>query len=328
MKQQQQLELQSKQLKTAPPVPAMPNPPPIDAPTSAPVSRSMSRYHRRPTTAHAAAQKAPPPRSNTDITPPLPANGQAAISNAARLRALSSPQQQSQARVANGTQKRPPTASKTRPDALPLVAKGGREPSRTARDEAKQVLQDEAERQRRIHEKQKAEKRAKLEAAEQARREKEEQLRREKEEEEEARVRAEQDAQEAQRLHAQREAEEAEQLRRQQEEQERGKRLQKAESAAHLRKREEAARKAPDPEPTSPPKMPFFSRRRAENAPTAARSPPSRSTPRQTSNGSQPDLETIRPGGGGAVLGVDAPISAVNAGDRVRLSDSSGNNAF
>lgn len=184
---------------------------------------------------------------------------------------------------------------------------------KTARDEAKQLIQDEAERQKRMREKIEAEKRAKLKAEEEER-ERQEQQRRETEE--------------AERLRLQEEADAAEQLRRQKEEKERGKRLQKAESAKRVQEREEAERRArleeaarnvPASPPTSPPRQGgrfgIFGRRRDNSA--VSQSPPSTARPSHTSHENK-DMETIRPGGGGAVLGIDAPISAVNAGDRVR----------
>ncbi|KAF2267261.1 hypothetical protein CC78DRAFT_541912 [Lojkania enalia] len=318
--QARQQQLQSSQNPAAdhqqiPPLPPMPPAPPAEPRTDATVSRSFSRYRARPTTSHGS--HAPPVRTHTvpEPVPPLPPNTQTA-----RTRALSSPHHSS--RSANNVQPRVPPASNSRTEAAPLVAKGGREPPQSARDEAKQLIQGEAERQRRVQEKLRAEKRAKLEA-EQAERERQEKLRNE----------------EAEQLKVQQEAEEAEKLRQQKAEQERGKKLQKAESAARLRKKreeeeeeeeeeerrakyEEAARKAQTSPPTSPPKQGggfgLFKRRKDE-APVSPGSPPSANVgrPRQTSNGNgNRDLDTIRPGGGGAVLGIDAPISAVNAGDR------------
>ncbi|KAF2179865.1 hypothetical protein K469DRAFT_594470 [Zopfia rhizophila CBS 207.26] len=309
--QQQQM----KDLEQQPPMPTMP---PMEPQKEVAVSRSMSRYHRRPQTSQSAGQKGPPVRSNTEIVPPLPTTTAANTTSSARIRALSSPQQPS--RVPNDAQPWLPNTSKARAEAAPLMAKGGGEPSQAARDEAKQLIQHEAERQRRMHEKLKAERRAKLEAA-QAERERQEKLRTEEEE--------------AERLKAQREAEEADQLRREKEEQERGKRLQKAESASRLKRREEEERKAKYEEaakrtqksqasspPVSPPRhngggFGLF-RRRKDDWPGSLEGPANTGRPRQATSSSNENREydTIRPGGGGAVLGIDAPISAVNAGDR------------
>jgi hypothetical protein len=81
---------------------------------------------------------------------------------------------------------------------------------------------------------------------------------------------------------------------------------------------ERAARKTPaSSPPVSPPRhdanFGLFKRRKDELTPEA---------PAISSKAPQLDLHldepaTIIPGGGGAVLGIDAPTSAVNAGDRV-----------
>jgi len=54
----------------------------------------------------------------------------------------------------------------------------------------------------------------------------------------------------------------------------------------------------------------FFKRKRGEGSPGAEKDPIAR--PSQTPRG----LQVIKPGGGGVVPGTDAPVSAVNAGDR------------
>ncbi|ORY19285.1 hypothetical protein BCR34DRAFT_472248 [Clohesyomyces aquaticus] len=313
--QQQQLDHQL----TQPPVPAVPAMPPIEPHKDAPVSRSMSRYHRRPTVSShpplPAQQIAAPARSKTEQIPPLPANVPTSASNStsssSRNRAASSPQA-----ARNGPPRQPNTSrSRTEPGG-PLVERSARAggPSQQARDKAKQLMQAEAERQKKLQEKLRAEKRARLEA-EEAERARREHLRKE--------------AEEAERRRAQREAEEAEQLRREKDEQERGKRLQKGESAHRLKKREdeerkarqeEAARKQPTSPPVSPPRhgggFGIFKRRK-DDGPGSPESPANANAgkPPPTSHGNR-ELDTIRPGGGGAVLGIDAPISAVNAGDR------------
>ncbi|KAL5386438.1 hypothetical protein DPSP01_004163 [Paraphaeosphaeria sporulosa] len=299
--QAQQQALHQNPVET-PNIPAMP-PIPMEAANAAPVSRSMSRYHRRPTTSQLSTAKAPPllPATvNVSAQPVVPQD-----STTVRNRALSSPYM----RAAPNVSPRVPNTSRTRAEAAPLPATQPR--PRTARDEAKQLMQDEADRQRRMREQIEAEKRAKAKA-EQAEREREEQQR----------IAAE----EAERLRSQEEAHAAEQLRRQKEDKDRGKRLQKAESTKRLQEREEAERRArieeaartvPVSPPTSPPRhggrFGIFGRRRDNSA--ASQSPPSTARPSHTSHENR-DMETIRPGGGGAVLGIDAPISAVNAGDR------------
>jgi hypothetical protein len=301
--QAQQQALHQNPVET-PPIPAVP-PIPMDAHNAAPVSRSMSRYHRRPTTSHPSPAKAPPLRSATVdvLSQPAPSQDPAA----ARNRALSSPY----ARAAPDVSPRAPNSSRARAEAAPMPTTNAR--PRTARDDARQLMQDEAERQRRMREQIEADKHAKAKA-EQAERERQEQQRRE--------------AEDAERLMLQGEAEAAEQLRRQKEEKDRGKRLQKVESSKRMQEREEAERRArieeaarntPASPPVSPPRQGgrfgIFGRRRDNSA--ASQSPPSAARPSHTSHENK-DMDTIRPGGGGAVLGIDAPISAVNAGDRVR----------
>lgn len=294
-----------------PDMPAMPQMPPmpVDSIEAAPVSRSMSRYHRRP----AASNKTSPLRANTvDLqrrNGPVPVPVPTQDPMPPRNRALSSPH----ARAGPSAPPRVPNTSRARAEAVPMPTANSR--PRTARDEAKQLMQDEPDRHRRMRDKIEAEKRAKLKA-DQAERDRQDQQRRE--------------AEELDRLRAQEEAEAAEELRRQREEKERGKRLQKAESAKRQQEREEAERRAridepsrrnqpPSSPPTSPPRQPgrfgLFSRRRDNSE--ASQSPPSTARPPLPSHDSSRDMDTIRPGGGGAVLGIDAPISAVNAGDRV-----------
>lgn len=295
---------QQQQLSTEPP-PNVPAVPPIPtnvqpSPPTATVSRSMSRYHRRP---NATAAKAPPLRSATVDVPAVPVPPPAQDATPARNRALSSPY----ARAAPNVSPQVPNTSRARAEPVPMPPLNVR--PRTARDEAKQLLQDEAERQKRMREKIEAEKRERSQA-EQAERERQEQLRRE--------------AEEAELLRKQEEVQAMEELKRQKEEQERGKRLQKAESAKRQQEREEAERRARLAQaqaspPVSPPRsggrFGLFGRRRDNSA--ASQSPPPTARPSQTVNLENRDMDTIRPGGGGAVLGIDAPISAVNAGDRV-----------
>jgi hypothetical protein len=172
-----------------------------------------------------------------------------------------------------------------------------------------------------MQEKLNAEKRAKLEAAqaEQERRQREAAEREKAQREEAERKQAEQT--EAERI--ERKREEA-LMKLDREEHEQRRKLQKAETATRLKSRqaaeqkakiEKAERRAHKSEPSEPPKhgrFGFWKNRR--DVPEEASGP---NRPRQTSNNQ--DMDTIRPGGGGAVLGIDAPISAVNAGDRVSL---------
>ncbi|PVI00928.1 hypothetical protein DM02DRAFT_613992 [Periconia macrospinosa] len=294
------------QAASSSPSPAMPPLPLVEqspAPAQAPMARSMSRYHRRPTTSHAPTAKLPPLRSATVQVPPLPATT-TNPSTAPRYRALSSPQ----APPSNHAPPRMPNTSHAKADPTTSNSR-----PRTARDEAKQLMQDEAERHRRIREKQEIERQERL-RVEQADRERQEQQRREEEQlrqQEEARIRVE------------REAREAAVAQRQQEERDRGKRLQKAESAKRIAERNEAERRA---QALSPPDSPqrtgrgfgIFNRKKDESPGS-----PGNGLPDVSMNTNYPqishedrDMDNIKAGGGGAVLGIDAPISAVNAGDR------------
>jgi hypothetical protein len=172
-----------------PPMPPMPAVPETQPQNDAPISRSMSRYHRRPTTSHATSPNTPPLRSNTitNAPPPLPAQLPPSTS---RSRALSSPYQSSH--VANTGQRRPRTA-RTRAEASPPVSNAPRQQSLRGDDSAREVLQREKERQRQLKEKYEAEARAQRQAK-QAELERIEKMRQEEEE--------------AARLEAQREMEE------------------------------------------------------------------------------------------------------------------------
>ncbi|KAH8731778.1 hypothetical protein GQ44DRAFT_670337 [Phaeosphaeriaceae sp. PMI808] len=328
--QQQQPQTESE----APPVPSMPSMPPMppivdmEPQKDAQISRSMSRYHRRPPTSHAttpavlAVPAVPSPRSNTlqehqtsQIPPPLP--------SPARNRAVSSPHHASYS--ANTAQHRPRTA-KQRTD----TSAAGSSHSHSPRSDnsARELLLKERERQRLLKEKYEAEARVQREVKQAEI----DRLERQRKEEEEAAL-----------LKAQREAEEAEVVRRQKEEQkaelERGKRLRKAETQKVLQQREEEARKARQEKerrakleeervrkaptsspPVSPPRYDtshgLFKRRKDDGLTSSAPIAEGSRAPQINLQLSEREPETIRPGGGGAVLGIDAPTSAVNAGDR------------
>ncbi|EAT77186.2 hypothetical protein SNOG_15521 [Parastagonospora nodorum SN15] len=306
-----QEQQQEHQQHSAPPVPAVPAVPSMPAGSDmepkkdAPISRSMSRYHRRPTVTHATTPALPPPRANAVLTPQTP------LDTAALL-------------VAN-------TRCELPPECLEPSETPPPDGENAAEDSARELLQKERERQRLMKEKYEAEARTQREAK-QAELERVERLRRE---EEEAALRE-----------AQREAEEAEALRRQEDEQraerDRGKRLRKAEAHKVLQQREEEARrvkleelerkakieeqrprtaKAPSSSsPVSPPRhdtnFGLFKRRKDDltpEAPVVASKAPQLAL----DLGDHRQAETIKPGGGGAVRGIDAPTSAVNAGDRV-----------
>ena len=312
------------QQQSPPPLPPMPPMPESEAPNDAPIVRSMSRYHRRPPTSHATTPKGPPPRANTLQAPQSSQNAQSPPI-AARSRAASSPYEPSQS--ANTAQYRPRTA-RQRPEAL--APDSGQQQSLDAEESARQVLRKERERQKQMKERYEAEARAQREAK-QAEVDRLETMR--------------QDEEEAARQRAQREAEEAAAIRRQKEEQkaeqERGKRLHKAETQKVIQQREEEAQRAKHKErerraraedesdhkvasspPLSPPRhvsnFGLFKRRKDDGL--TQESLADASKPLQPSLGlDDQEGDVIRPGGGGIVLGIDAPTSAVNAGDRVRL---------
>jgi hypothetical protein len=322
----QQLEQSQPQHNSpaVPPLPPMPASPEMEAPKDAPVSRSMSRYHRRQPTLHATTPSVPPVHSNT-LQAQHVSSATRSPPRASRYRAASSPYQPAYSE--NTAQHRPRTA-KQRADTGPPSS--GRQQAISEEQSARQLLQKERERQRLLKEKYEAEARAHREAK-QAELERLEMLRKEEEE--------------AALQEAQRQAEEAELLKRQKEErkaeQERGKRLRKAEaqkvlqqreqdarrskeeSERKLRHEEERARKAPSSSPpVSPPRhdmrVGLFKRRKDDGLTT--QTPAETSKPPQLSlSFDDLDTEVIRPGGGGIVLGIDAPTSAVNAGERVSL---------
>lgn len=97
-------------------------------------------------------------------------------------------------------------------------------------------------------------------------------------------------------------------------------RIAKQEEKERKAKLEERARRVPISPPISPPRhdggLGMFKRRKDDGL---AYEPPTKisSPPRLSLSLGDREEETIRPGGGGAVLGIDAPNSAVNAGERV-----------
>ncbi|CBY00261.1 hypothetical protein LEMA_P013910.1 [Plenodomus lingam JN3] len=319
---------------TAPPLPPMPALPEMQPPKDAPISRSMSRYHRRPTTVshpHTTLPKTPhgAPLSSTTVPTQQspPAQAQQLNPPAPRNRPVSSPQHAPH--TANTGQPRPKTSRHASDDGRQACPRGD--------DAARLAMQKERERQRLVREKDEAEAREKREA-------KEAELNRL----EALRLLEEQSVQ----RNAQQELEDAEALRRQKEELraewERSKRLQKAEAQRAMQQKEEqvrrakqedrdrraaqeqasqtsqAPRKAQTSSPTaSPPRQDvgFGLFKRRKDAALYPDGPPKFASPPQVAqsrNVAEP--ETIRPGGGGAVLGIDAPTSAVNAGDRLPVT--------
>ncbi|KAF3009516.1 hypothetical protein E8E13_004276 [Curvularia kusanoi] len=345
----QEQQVQQSQQHSAPPLPPMPAMPAMpeavntqqrDMPDSN-IGRSMSRYHRRPPAAHATSSHAPPPRSNT--APQAYPQPQTALppSSSARHRATSTPQQLPYA------QPRPRTA-KQRSDDTPALPRGSPQQAQQQQrqyDDPRTVLQKERERQRLLKQKMEAEARAQKEAkiAEIERLEKQR-----LEQEEAARVEAQRVAEAAEALRLQREEEKAEK--------ERGKKLRKAEAQKMIDQRKEEERRAKlekenkarleeksrvfqsqssGSPPVSPPRhegFGLFKRRKDEGLSMSSEERPTTSRPRtarqnsattqdsqpraarQVSGNNQPDAILL--GGGGAVLGIDAPTSAVNGGER------------
>ncbi|OCK81011.1 hypothetical protein K432DRAFT_296510 [Lepidopterella palustris CBS 459.81] len=272
-----------------------------------------------------------------------------------RIRAGSTPvtsqQQQQQLRNGSNAQSKSPPSSRTPPEPVPLVKRGAREPPPTAREEARQLIQGETERQKQVQAKLRADKRAKLEA-EQAERDKleraaeeAERIRAQQEAEEAERLRLEKEAELLERGKRLQKAESASRIKASREEEERQARLKWAQESTHrvhkpVQLNDDLADHEPQPQTrpqtrhqtspqqtpqqTPPPPSPskqgmklgIFKRRKAEDSPE---NPATTSKSKQRSNTIANDNgppTTIIPGGGGAVPGIDAPKSAVNAGDR------------
>lgn len=333
-----------------PPMPAMPeavNTQPRTMPDSN-IGRSMSRYHRRPPAAHATSPNpnVSPLRSNTAPQAPSPPQTALPLSPSARHRATSTPQQ-----VPHG-QPRPRTAGQ-RSDGTPPVPRSPQQQVLQQYEDPRTVLQKERERQRLLKQKMEAEARAQKEAriAEIERLEKQRQ-----DEEETARLEAQRVAEAADALRQQREEEKAEKERgkklrkaeaqkmiEQRKEEERRAKLEK-ENRTRLEEKSRAflqSQSSGSP-PSSPPRQEggfgLFKRRKdeglslsSEEQPRTATARPRTATQnsantqnsqprgtRQVSGNKQPDAILL--GGGGAVLGIDAPTSAVNGGERVCLT--------
>jgi hypothetical protein len=325
---------------------------PVQNQHSETVNRSMSRYHRRPQTSAGpstsrSALSSPKQRDTVAqqfTVPPIPQEPQSMM----RMRAQSSGHVRPDAGFyGQSTSHGSPTGRVPGTRTTNTSAAGDRQP----KDAARELLEREAERQRRMKEKIKADKRARLEEQER------ELERKKQEEEEAERLRLQQQAEEENRqrqLKLQQDQEKAEQQRLRLEEKE--KRRQEQEAAHQLREQEKAREKqrkeeekirlreakeheratrklqkghtyapesSPPPGPNSPlrklgtpPSKPFFGSptRNPLGESFQPEETPSNTRPRQVSGGND---VTIKPGGGGVVPGTDAPISAVNAGDRV-----------
>lgn len=311
------------------------------------LSRSKSRYHRqRPAaSARAPAAQAGPTRRATDggvAAPPLPPLPPAVETNL-RMRAQSSPVTQQQRRrgerqdinhdprpAQKPLRTRQPTSP---PAAIPAsVGQSQRATDDPAKYEAKQLIAQEAERQKRVAQKLRAEKLARIEAEEAERRRAEEEAEAERERE---RKRIEEE-EEAERRRMEESARQLAEMKRLQEEERllkkqrahegklerRHAREQKVQERERVRERDREVPRNPEGPPLSPAKTPtkdkfgFLKRKKGDQAPSSSEIHGDWKV-RQVSDGNGPPA-TIKPGGGGVVPGIDAPISAVNAGDRVR----------
>ncbi|KAF4313541.1 Pleckstrin-like protein [Botryosphaeria dothidea] len=296
-------------------LPAMPPPPdPVQLPQkSATVSRSMSRYHRqRPQTAAAPVAhdpSAPPLPGQVNRAPAQPVQP-SATREQRRMRAASNP---------NGAQ----AHQQARPSTSPGQAAGSNpdasdSPSR-AREEARRLLEGESQRQARINAQLKAEKRAKIEEAQKqrAKQEADETERRNAE-----RIRQYQEKR-AEDLKARQEAARAQAARARQEEEEKQRAIERdrprTAKTATASSESDAPLVPPSPQsPSSPRKKDRLAgllRRRKEDQQAEAEFIAAPKL-RQVSNTDTNTDAYIKAGGGGVVPGIDAPISAVNAGDR------------
>ncbi|KAK7615581.1 hypothetical protein BKA81DRAFT_84651 [Phyllosticta paracitricarpa] len=272
-----------------PPLPPMPPPPDQTSTAMTTLSRTMSRYHRqRP----AAAQTAPPP--------PVPA----AVARAPTQRSQPSSARSRSANLPAGPQAAP-SRDKEADD---------RQYAEAAREEAMRMLEGGPSPVTL-----KAEKRAKLEEAERL---KAKQIAEEHDRRKAERVRKynEKQAEElrAQKLRARQEAIRAEALRAQQEEDSRQEDLEREPWPTPRNPLARHSHTPPSPGPDSSQKrerLGLLRKRRDDSPPQQPAEPPSAPGSRQVSN-ERADPTTIKPGGGGVVPGTDAPVSAVNSGDR------------
>lgn len=283
--------------------------------TGAPVSRSASRYHR-PRTAVA-------PKDPESAIPSVPAVGPQKINTTSKpgtSATMNSPKSPE-------LPLSPPPVSELAP---PVIAPRSVESSE--RLQASIPLGEQRyrptlqERQERMRAAQLAEWEALGRQAEDDRlRQEESRVEREEQEERER-----QDAIEAERRRL-----EEEQRRKQQEEEERPRQLREQEEAARAMAERRKLKKDTTARPadikvipqakltnpaTSPTFMSFFKRRRGEDTPRSPEVSPPTTTESRPKTSHVPatklEEETIRPGGGGIVPLADAPISAVNHGER------------
>ncbi|GME41798.1 Pleckstrin-like protein [Neofusicoccum parvum] len=302
---------QQHDLPAMPPVPPDPSPEP---PKSATVSRSMSRYHRqrpRTTTAAVAPDAAAPPLPSQGHRAPTQPGPPPAAREQRRVRAQSNPG------GAPSRQPTRPTTSGGQDGAADGNVVGS--PSR-AREEARRLLEGESQRQARMNAELKAEKRVKLEEAQKlrAKQEAEESERRNAE-----RIRQYQEKR-AEDLKARQEAARAQAARTRQEEEDRQHVVERERprtaKTAGASSESDAPPVPPSPQSPSSPRRKdrlagLLRRRKEDQQPNSNFIPAPK--PRQVSNDTNNNPDAfIKAGGGGVVPGIDAPISAVNAGDR------------
>ncbi|KAF2754834.1 hypothetical protein EJ05DRAFT_513753 [Pseudovirgaria hyperparasitica] len=343
----------SHHLEESPPLPPFE---PSESPAkSETLGRSMSRYHRqRPTTSSNNQSFAAPKRANTQdmaapAPPPLPANANATVSRARAATLNSSAQPSRYARRGTTSRKAPtspPTSVMRSPPRMPaqtLVERVSREPPKTAHVEARQLMEAEAERQRKVSAKLRAERRVEAEEKKQVQAQEELRAKRAIEEQQ---VRAKQEAdivqqqkflkEKARALEEKEKTLQAKEKAQQKVEQEREAAIRASNERREIAKR--IQREAPNlnarrvsppasppdnkPEQHSPSRIKdkiSFLRKRSQDNPRHHRTgdvPGQREVDQQKARDAALPDPYIRAGGGGIVPGTDAPISAVNAGDR------------
>ncbi|KAL1645714.1 hypothetical protein SLS58_003598 [Diplodia intermedia] len=300
-------------LPAMPPLPPEPTQP-APASASATVSRSMSRYRRqRPATTTAPVahdRTAPPLPTQVQCAPTQPVDPTTAREQR-RVRAASNP-----AQPPNHQTSRPSTA---RAPGAAADYNAADSPTR-AREEARRLLEGESQRQARMNAQLKAEKRAKIEEAERqrAQHEAEETERRNAE-----RIRQYQEKR-AEDLRVRQEAARAQAAQARQEEDDRPRVVDR--DRPRTAKTSGAGSESDAPPVPLSPESPSSSRRKDRLTGLLRRRKDDQQPdlpfipapkPRQVSNQDKKNCDAfIKAGGGGVVPGIDAPVSAVNTGDR------------
>lgn len=304
-----QQEQQHRQDAQTPDVTAMPQA--VGGAQKDTISRSMSRYHRSRPTAAVPPLQAQQPASQRALA------GQQHVSDQDILLSCSAAETATRVQQGHVSRQKPvqlrettvsspqaPTASSPR-----RLAKN--QPT-SARDEAEQLLTSEAERHKTMHEKLRVDKMESLEAKEA------EAARQRQEKHELDRLKARQDGDEASRNQANRNEDRLRQnlSQEQADRSVRAQRMQREE-----RSRAEESRRMAQASGATPTALPgvlkeglsFLKRRRGDDAPKSSDVLAEPNARMSADGGAQ---ATIKPGGGGVVPGTDAPVSAVNAGER------------